>query len=525
MDQKSTQDEILQTPCNSRHSESARGHRRHSVTVFEGTSNPSLSTLLNETDEFIAETCDGITGVHLSTSHPNQNRNNSPGVSERRPFHRSKTTPTPSNLMEDISRCQDQVEELIQLFSIMSTNQHQPSPPEQSSKTPRRVSSSRRGDQRSPPQGQDLIDEGPLGPVLDLENARTRLEQSLEDALRVLDQLPQRTKPSEYLGEDLSSKRRVYYDSEEELPDAGPSRPYRCDPIYDLRQISQMERWPIIEESIQLISPSTSVLQNDPNSNSRPPFGSSRTRTDVGVQQEPLDQRTGPVISTFRVLFPDPIPHGRLPRSSSQNLSGIESTLPTRIRPRIERDAWSDSEDLLTDKEPTSPLRRTKSASSVLLTCTFTSLLNNSRESKLHLKTCTSAGASSDWDVVEGGIAIRERRNPVTLHNRLAPVEALWTGNSLPCRHPSKLRTLRRDPTGISLLSEFSDAVFRPERAFYKIDQSVQCDLCTGRSEQELTAIEASGCVPSLFKKKKQNGKKEPLTQTMISNSFLPQAM
>lgn len=524
MDQKSIQDEILHTPCKSRHSESVRGHRRHSVTVFEGTSNLSLSTLLNETDEFISETCDGITGVHLSTSHPNQNQNNSPGISERRPCHRSKTTPTPSNLMEDISRCQDQVEELIQLFSIMSTTQHQPSPPEELTKTPRRVSSGRQPEQRSP-EGLDLIDPGPPGPILDIENARTRLEQSLEDALRVLDQFPQRTKPSELLEEDVSTKRRVYYDSEEDVPDAGPSRPYQGSPIYDLRQISQMERWPIIEESIQLTSPSTSVLQNDVNFHSRPSLGFSRTRQDVGVQQSAVELRTGLVVPTYRVLFPDPIPHGRLPRSSSQNLSGMESTLPTRIQPRIERDALSECEDLTIDEEPTSPLRRTKSASSVLLTCAFTSLLNNSRESKLHLKTCTSAGASSDWDVIEGGIAIRERRNPVTLHNRSAPMEALWTGNSISYKHPSKFRTLRRDPTGISALSEFSDAVFRPERAFYKIDQSVQCDLFAGRSEHELTAIEASGCVPSLFKKKKQNGKREPLTQTMISHSLMPHAM
>eukprot|EP00210_Caulerpa_lentillifera_P007032 g6726.t1 len=535
MEQRRRHEEILDTFQDDSNSQSIRNHPRHSVFVLEGNSSPSLSTLLNESDDCIPSPYRPLTGgVHLDTGHSNQrhNRRNLMMIPEgRRTFNKSKTTTTttPSNLMDDISRCQDQVEELIQLFSIMSSNNEQ-------NKTPplpvlERSKISRMGTQTGEPgplkrTGLDIVEHRPPGPVLDMECARARLEQSLDDALYVLSKFPASFSPPScsqfpHVSDPTQftplSKRKVYYDSDDEgveLPlvkylerdgislftelDVGPSRrSYQQNANCNFRQISKMEKQPIYTERFKLTP-------------------------------DPVEQQLSPVYPTYRVVFQEPIPFGRSGRNRSQNLSGLESALSYRVRPRIERDAWSEYEedDLIPDVNPGS-IRRTKSAYSVLIT--DRSLCQKTAADRHQLHTEISVGDSSDWDFIEGGITMPERHHPSPPPSRLAP-EVMWTDQSLQLGRSeiTHVRNRGRDPACVSLLSEFSESVLHPDATYYKIDQSVQCDLIAGKSEEELAAIEERGCVPSLFRKKKQNSLKrnsDSVHQTMISTSFWPQAM
>eukprot|EP00210_Caulerpa_lentillifera_P001665 g1600.t1 len=523
-----------------------RGHRRHSLLVLEGNSSPSLSTLLNETQSFFPV-------PHMQWRDPKQSTTihttqRTPLVHGQRTHHEDSSSLllTPPSLMDDISRCQDQVEELIQLFTVMMRNQHKIDHIQSPSIPPidKFIELSEAKIPKLKCAGNGVQDRGCLvnkgvESVQDLENARFNLKQSLEDALCALDRFPWSDRCSiQSQNEPCGSQENTqqlfikhplnrHISSQHEASDITTmplsltrnnlineseiSHTFQTNQCDELRQISKLETIP-------------------PMTNERPDT--------CQMDSESANEELGQLCPTYRVLFQEPIHYEEelltTSQCSSQNLTGMESSLTSRLRPRIERDALSEfngnqSIDNKLEAQNLNLTRRTKSAASVLNRSDADRVISETTD-KLIMMTETSVGASSDWDLVEGGISVHGR--PTSSPLIIQPLhwrDPLWTLSSARYTRDQISQTghqNRRDPSHVSLLSEELSNLEVPHNICGKIDQSVQCDLFRGRSEKKLRIIEASGCVPSLFRRRKQqSNKKSSLAQMVISASFLSHAM
>jgi len=213
----------------------------------------------------------------------------------------------------------------------------------------------------------------------------------------------------------------------------------------------------------------------------------------------------------FRVFFQAPIRFGTLSPNSSQSLSGLDTDFAIRIQTHLERDALSDSE-LINQSEDFSLLRRSNSAIAALCPS----------EQPLTLDRQRSMAASSDWDVVEDGISVRDTQSHHLTFcetperdttetdgrdhrpGRLSPEVMQWTStafSTLEFRPQSHVVEESPLLTTFSRLSNFSEMNNNVSQLHCRIDRSVQCDIS---SQISTTMVPwTSGC-GIWFKKKKK---------------------
>lgn len=444
------------------------------------------------------------------------------------------------NLLTDISRCQDQVEELIALFRSLNARNAKAPTPETTPKLRQRFTS------RLP---RRRIQVGPRRSV-DLENARAHLAQSLEDALKLLERFPREREvirrsgtPSSHAPisplELLDAVDRLSLEGSGETSELGAAARSRK------WNESRNDRLPVLEESLSFSSDpcTTSHCTNEvcwihrQAENSKiSPFEefSGRHSSDSyfwNLFSSGVSQSSQP----FRVFFQAPIQFGTLSHKSSQSLSGLETSFASRIQTHLERDAVSDS-DILCQPDDLSLLHRSNSAIAAL--CPAVQPLTIDRQ--------RSMAGSSDWDVVEDGISVRdthERRfsfseasgRKSNTHEggdqrpgRLSPEIVQWTStafSTLEFRPQSHVIEELRPLTSQSLLSDFSEMNKNVSQQQCRIDRSVQCDI----SAQSTRMVPWTSSCGIWFKKKKRRSFRHsatlPLLKSKNRHTVIPQSI
>jgi len=439
------------------------------------------------------------------------------------------------NLLTDIGRCQDQVEELIALFRNLNARNARAAKP--NAPRPRQSYATR------------LTQRGAhVGPrrSIDLENARTHLAQSLEDALKLLERFPRERdmirrsetpsgatiSPMELL-DAVDRMERMSHEGSGEISER-PSSAARSLSSNRKRNADSRgnDRLPVLRETLSCSSAPCSTPNEICQIHRRQgeatyltkisPFEeiSGRHSSDSyfwNVFTSGMSQRSSP---PFRVFFQAPIRFGTLSPNSSQSLSGLETSFAIRIQTHLERDALSDSE-LLNQQEDLSLLRRTNSAIAALCPSDQPHTLDRQR----------SMAASTDWDVVEDGISVRDtqshhltlsetpERNENELDQRpgrLSPEVVQWTStafSTLEFRPQSHVVEESPLLTTLSRLSNFSEMNKNVSQQQCRIDRSVQCDI----SSQSTTMVPwTSGC-GIWFKKKKKKPRELRKSTTLPS--------
>ena len=510
----------------------------------------------------------------------------------------TNTSPTPpvnaELLLTDIVRCQSQVEELIDLFKSANL------PTRMATTKPATAAKTRDGEESpfletTPRLRQRFASRIPRcsaeAPPMDhrnLEDARQQLTQSLEDALALLERFP---RERQLLQRSLTPSSAVPLTHNELLEavdcleqislhassdgDANEEQTREQDLLaYGKRRSTSrfrdVDRLPVLEETLSLSSdpcttPSrytgnefwvhdaTNAMISCPLSLSRAsPFDEhchhdhhdASTASDLWeLFQTPSRNRDSS--QPFRIFTQDPIQLGDLSRNSSQSLSGLETACAIRVRTRLERDAASDSEVLLTNEDIDPSPRRCHSATAAL--CPTSSSSSSSAQTNIHQR-YTSLAESSDWDVVEGGISVRGLSlclylpactRPTTcmavaedyqghdaVPGRLTPETLPWTSTAF--------STIEFRPNSRTV-DVFSPSLCRKSRMTHvsetstthmsrelqpRVDRSVQCDFSVTSSEG---ITPWSGGCGFWFKKKNKKHRSNALRRILLSSSGMPQ--
>ena len=485
----------------------------------------------------------------------------------------SRATSTRAEFLKDVSRCQDQVEELIEVFRLMATGKRtspQPAPAAVRVDTPqlRERFKSKLPRKRTETTMTTKAQPG----VLDLEQARANLEESLRDALHLLDKFPREreliqrsVEPPD--GDPLSHEELLeVVDCLEQISLYESAPTEDAESMYQQRQclgdqppsISHKD-WnvadsyaPVLEECLNFSSDPCSTPsgcedemfwihnqaeealfkgQQCPSRESPDVFehqacvnDSSRSPEFVLAQSKSRESS-----HPFRVFFQDPIYFGSLSRNSSQSLSGCQTSFAIRIETHLERDALSDSEERDTNEDSLPMCRRTHSAIAALCPVSCPQDVAHGRQRSL--------ADSSDWDVVEDGISVRGPMGSLSpafgtccldthlemdeAPGRLTPEVVPWSSVAFSTFEPPQSSrrdftySLSRD-TGCSARaseqnSEACHTLSHDNRC--TVDRSVQCDNSSQMHERTRQGLTGCGF---LFKKKATNRKNRGLVSRML---------
>ena len=517
--------------------------------------------------------------------------------SERHVPQKQQQPPPPVNaelLLTDIVRCQSQVEELIELFKSSS---NVPTRMATSTK-PATVTKTRNGEespflettprlrQRFASRIPRCSAEAPPKGSPDLEDARQQLTESLEDALALLERFP---RERQLLQRSLTPSSAVPLTHNELLEAVDCLEQIRLHPSSDgdaneeqtreqdllaygkrrpTSRFRDVDRLPVLEETLSLSSdPSTTSsrytgnafwVHDATNAMISCPLSLSRaspfdehchhdhrdvsTASDLWELFQTPSRNRDSSQQPFRVFTQDPIQLGDLSRNSSQSLSGLETACAIRVRTRLERDAASDSEVLLTNEDTYPSPRRCHSATAALCPSSSSS---SSAQTNTHQR-YTSLAESSDWDVVESGISVRglsvchytyvctntcmvvaeDHQGHDAVPGRLTPETLPWTSTAF--------STIEFRPTSRTV-DVLSPSLYRKSRMTHvsetstshmsrklqpRVDRSVQCDFSVTSSEG---ITPWSGGCGFWFKKKNKKHRSNALSRILLSSSGMPQ--